>query len=136
MRREQIKAEPKCWTYDLGDGWAALSGKTDEDNDILSLEVARPNEYWFHSDGCPGSHVVLRAPEEWEGEPPREKLLAAASVAAYHSKARNTKQTKVCYTQARHVSKERGAKAGTVLVNHTKVIKVAPAIPAAPQETK
>ena len=44
------------WKYDLGDGWEAWAGKTAEDNDLLSLRVATPEDFWFHICGMSGSH--------------------------------------------------------------------------------
>jgi predicted ribosome quality control (RQC) complex YloA/Tae2 family protein len=43
-----------------------LAGKTDDDNDYLSLKLAHPNDYWFHVRGMPGSHVILRAKDNEE----------------------------------------------------------------------
>lgn len=103
-----------------------LVGATDADNDYLSIEVAQPDDWWFHVDKVPGSHVVLRAkPNE---EPSRETLRQAAAIAAYHSKARSAGIIPVHWTRARFVTKPRGAKAGTVSVKRGKVLKVRPDI--------
>ena len=37
-----------------------LIGRSNEGNDHLTLHLARPEDYWFHVHGTPGSHVVLR----------------------------------------------------------------------------
>jgi predicted ribosome quality control (RQC) complex YloA/Tae2 family protein len=117
----------RLYRYVLGDGWIVLAGRTDEDNDRLSLSLARPDDWWFHVRGMPGSHVVLQArPGE---EPPREVLRQAAAVAAYHSKARAGGVVAVSYTRARFVSKPRGAKPGTVEIRREEVLKVRPALP-------
>ena len=103
-----------------------LVGATDADNDYLSIKLAAPADWWFHADKVPGSHVILRARPD--AEPSRETLKQAAAVAAYHSKARNAGMIQVHCTRARHVSKPRGAKAGTVNVAHGTVLKVRPDI--------
>ncbi len=103
-----------------------LVGATDADNDYLSIKFAEPADWWFHADKVPGSHVILRARPD--AEPSRETLKQAAAVAAYHSKARNAGMTPVHCTRARHVSKPRGAKVGTVNVTHGSVLKVRPDI--------
>ena len=108
-------------------GWKVLAGKTDEDNECLSLKVARANDYWFHVHGVPGSHVVLQGPDR--EEPDRETLKAAAAVAAYHSKARNAGVVPVSFTRAQNVSKPRGAKLGTVQIRKETTINVRPALP-------
>jgi len=129
--KEYIPPQPKCWVYDAGDGWTIHAGKTDEDNDILSLSFARQNEHWFHVNGMPGSHVILRPPEGQEELVPERRLLEmAAAVAAWHSKARNAGTVSVTTTLARNVSKPKGAHAGLVEVCAVKNIKVRPALPA------
>jgi predicted ribosome quality control (RQC) complex YloA/Tae2 family protein len=103
-----------------------LAGATDADNDYLSSEIAEPDDWWFHADKVPGSHVILRARSD--AEPSRETLQQAAAVAAYHSKARNAGTVAVRCTRARYVSKPRGVKIGTVNVSRGSVLKVRPDI--------
>jgi len=119
-------AKPRIITYELPGGWMVFAGATDADNDYLSTEIAEPNDWWFHADKVPGSHVILRARPD--AEPSRETLKQAASVAAYHSKARNAGIVPVHCTRARHVSKPRGVKTGTVSVARGSTLKVRPDI--------
>jgi predicted ribosome quality control (RQC) complex YloA/Tae2 family protein len=118
--------KPRIFTYELPGGWVVLAGATDADNDYLSTELAAPDDWWFHADGVPGSHVILRA--KADAEPSRETLRQAAAVALYHSKARNAGLAPVHCTQARNVKKPRGVKAGTVHVTKGTVLKVRPDI--------
>jgi predicted ribosome quality control (RQC) complex YloA/Tae2 family protein len=113
--------------YRLSEDWTVLAGKTDADNDYLSLKAANPNDYWFHVRGMPGSHVILRAKDGVE--PDKAVLKEAAAIAAYHSKAKNGGITSVSCTMAKYVSKPRGAKAGTVTIKKESVLKVRPGIP-------
>ncbi len=119
--------EPDVWEYDLGDGWKAQAGKTDDDNDRLSLKTACANDLWFHVHGQPGSHVILQGPD---GEKPAAAVVkAAAAIAAWHSKMRTAGTVPVSCTEAKHVSKPRGAKPGTVSIKRQKTIKVRPGLP-------
>ncbi len=118
---------PRTYEYELPGGWVVLAGKTDDDNDILSLKVARPNDWWFHVRGMPGSHVILRVKPGHE--PDRTTIKQAAAIAAYHSKARNGGVVAVTYTRAKHVSKVKGAKPGTVRIRRETLCKVRPALP-------
>jgi predicted ribosome quality control (RQC) complex YloA/Tae2 family protein len=112
------------YEYELRGDWKVLAGKTDVDNDFLSLKMAKPNDYWFHVRGMPGSHVILRAkPNE---DPDRETLKRAAAVAAFHSKARNGGVVPVSCTMARYVTKPKGAKPGSVRIRKASVFKVRP----------
>ena len=113
--------------YGLPGGWKALVGKSDADNDFLSLKMAKPNDFWFHVRGMPGSHVVLRAkPDE---NPDRDILKCAAAVAAFHSKARKGGVVSVSCTRARYVTKPKGAKPGSVHIRKESVFKVRPGLP-------
>ena len=125
MRGEEI--QPDCWRYALPDGFEVLAGKTDADNDLLSLRTAKPNDLWFHVRGLPGSHVVLRHPED--EQPDNAMIKRAAAIAAWHSKARNAGTVPVCYTEAKHVGKPRGAKPGSVSIKREKIVKVRPTLP-------
>ena len=121
---------PRVVEYPLPGGWKVFAGRTDADNDRLSLSVARPRDWWFHVNGMPGSHVILQGPDDLEAD--RQTLEMAAAVAAYHSKARAGGVVPVSYTRAQYVSKPRGAKPGTVEIRHERILKVRPAIPPAP----
>jgi predicted ribosome quality control (RQC) complex YloA/Tae2 family protein len=121
--------EPRLWRYELPGGWEVLAGRNDQDNDHLSLKMAKPNDYWFHVRGLPGSHVVLRVPAG--EEPDNATVKAAAAVAAWHSRKREAKQVAVSCTRGRFVTKPRGAKPGTVEIRKEKVLVVRPAIPEA-----
>ncbi len=121
---------PGIRSYPIGDGWEVWVGRTDADNDTLSIKLARPDDYWFHVRGMPGSHVLLRARAGLE--PGRAVLDAAAAIAAYHSKARNGGVTPVACTRARYVTKPRGAKPGTVHIRKETVMKVRPQLPDPP----
>jgi predicted ribosome quality control (RQC) complex YloA/Tae2 family protein len=116
--------KPRILYYELPGGWNLLVGGTDADNDYLSLELAQPNDWWFHVDKLPGSHVVLRAKSA--EEPSKATLRQAAAVAAFHSKARNAGTVPVHYTRGRYVTKPRGAKPGTVNVARGEILKVRP----------
>lgn len=123
----EIPRPPSVWAYVLEDGWTAWAGRTARDNDRLSIKVARNDDWWFHVRGMPGSHVVLFVRDG--AEPPRSVLEAAAAIAAYHSKQREGGTVAVTGTRARHVSKPRGAKPGSVQIRKERVFKVRPAVP-------
>jgi len=100
-------------------------GQDDRSNDELSLKLSHPNDYWLHVNGMPGSHVLLRCGER-EMAVDKESIKEAASLAAYFSKMRNATKVAVHYCQAKHVSKPRGAKPGTVNIKQFSKIQVRP----------
>jgi predicted ribosome quality control (RQC) complex YloA/Tae2 family protein len=126
-RSDHRPPPPRVFEYKLPQGWIVIAGRTDEDNDRLSLRMAAPNDWWFHVRGQPGSHVILRVPTGQD--PDRSVLKMAAAIAAYHSKARQGGVVPVSATRARYVTKPRGAKPGTVQIRKEIVLKVRPALP-------
>jgi predicted ribosome quality control (RQC) complex YloA/Tae2 family protein len=110
------------------DGFEVLVGRGEEDNDVLTFEVAEPRDLWLHvAGGTPGSHVVVRNPDG--GEVPREVVEQAAAAAAWYSKARSAARVEVHVCRAADVSKPRGAPAGLVQLARWKSVRVRPALP-------
>jgi len=113
--------------YPLPGGWRILAGKSDQDNDTLSLKIARQNDIWFHVKGMSGSHVILQS--DTDDKPDKALVKMAASVAAWHSKGRTGGKVAVVYVQAKYVTKPKKAKSGTVQIRNEQVIMVKPALP-------
>lgn len=114
--------------YDLKGDWIVLVGKSELDNDYLSLEFAQAGDFWFHAAKVAGAHTLLLKKEGIE--PDKEILREAAALAAYHSKARNSKgKVEVSLTQAQWVTKPKRAPAGTVCIAREKTIFVGAALP-------
>jgi predicted ribosome quality control (RQC) complex YloA/Tae2 family protein len=111
--------------YQTSTGVTLWVGKTEADNDRLTLDCARPYDLWFHASQCPGSHVVMRFPHK-KFEPSKRELAEAASLAAYYSKARGSAKVPVSYTLRKYVRKPRGAKPGLVTIDNYKTIMVEP----------
>jgi predicted ribosome quality control (RQC) complex YloA/Tae2 family protein len=113
--------------YHLAGGWTILAGKTETDNDELSMRIAKQNDTWFHARGCPGSHVILHS--DHGNRPGKDLLKIAAGVAAWHSKARKAGKVPVSYTLAKHVSKPKQAEPGSVNIRNDRVLIVKPGLP-------
>lgn len=131
QRQDDLPAKYVPWRFRSKEGWDVLIGKSSDANDHLTLHIARPEDYWFHAHGCPGSHVVLRR-GKGANEPSKATLEEVASWAAFHSKARTAGKVAVIYTQKKYVRKPRGAKPGTVYVEREKMIMVRPVEPPRP----
>lgn len=107
------------------DGMTVLVGRTAEDNDILTLKLASPRDFWFHLAGDSGSHVVVRNPENLD-RLPRETERFAASLAAGYSKGRKGGRVSVHVCRCEDVSKPRGFPPGKVLLDRFKSVQVTP----------
>jgi predicted ribosome quality control (RQC) complex YloA/Tae2 family protein len=103
-------------------------GKDSKSNDLLSTKIAKQNDYWFHARGLPGSHVILRVDNPKEGVP-KNILNAAASIAAFYSKAKTAAMAPVSYTLRKYVRKKKGMEPGKVLISKEKVLLVKPELP-------
>jgi len=108
-------------------GFIIIAGRTNRDNDFISLKAAAQDDLWFHVRGMPGSHVLLRSTDG--SEPTKQLIEMTASVAVWYSKGRNGGVTPVSMTLARNVGKPSGVNAGTVCIKNEKVIKVRPQDP-------
>ena len=95
------------------DGMTVLVGRTARDNDVLSIKLASPRDFWFHVAGESGSHVVVRNPDKLDALP-RETKHFAAGLAAGYSKARRGGRVAVHMARAGDVSKPRGLAPGKV----------------------
>ena len=98
-------------------------GKSNTQNDWLTLKFAEPQDLWFHTKNIPGSHVILKTPD---GNASDADRLAAANLAAFYSKARQGSQVPVDYTQRKNVKKPRGAKPGLVIYEQNKTAYITP----------
>jgi len=107
------------------DGLVVLVGRTASDNDVLTVKLGAPQDFWMHVAGESGSHVVVRNPEGLD-RLPRDTLRFAAALAAGYSKARNAKRATVHVARCEDVHKPRGAPAGQVQLRRFTTVHVAP----------
>lgn len=108
----------------LIDGHQVLVGRGDAENDELTFTVAEPEDWWLHvAGGVPGSHVVVRNPEKLDALP-RDVLLRAAALAAWHSKARGRARVEVHLCRVADVHKRRGAPTGEVELRRWERVRV------------
>jgi predicted ribosome quality control (RQC) complex YloA/Tae2 family protein len=106
--------------YRTQDGLEIWVGKSDEGNDYLSTRLARGNDLFFHLEGYPGSHVVLRT--DGRLDPPAKSLLDACELAVHFSKLKNAGNADVHMAHIKDVKKPKGAKLGLVYVRGGKTI--------------
>lgn len=109
--------------YESSDGFTILVGRNNEQNDRLSLKTAAKSDIWLHTQKFPGSHTVIVTQGK---EPPESTLLEAATIAAYHSRARQSSGVPVDYTQVKNLKKPQGAKPGKVIYHVYNTVYVTP----------
>lgn len=112
--------------FSLENGTEIRVGRNNKENDYLTHRWARSMDHWFHAQGYPGSHVIVRSgPRDLH----LDEILCAAAIAAYYSKARNGTNIPVDYTRIKYVWKQKGAGAGKVHYTHEKTVFVDPKLP-------
>ena len=119
--------------YVLDSGDVVLVGRNAKQNDELTFRHASKHDLWLHARGVSGSHTVLRRTGK-KAMPPRPVLEEAASIAAYHSKARGSALVPVIVTERKYVRSPRKAPPGAVLVEREEVLIVPPRLPASSTE--
>lgn len=106
--------------YLSADGLEIWVGRSDEGNDHLTTRLARGKDLFFHVEGAPGSHVILRT--DGRDDPPSESLLDACELAVRYSKQKNAGSAQVHIVPIKNVTKPKGAKVGLVHVTGGKSV--------------
>jgi predicted ribosome quality control (RQC) complex YloA/Tae2 family protein len=125
-KKDELKNKFK--QYLIEGNYYLYVGRDSKNNDLLTTKFAKQNDYWFHARSVPGSHVVLRI-ENTKDPVPKNILKKAASLAAYHSKAKTSGLAPVSYTQKKYVVKKKGMDIGKVALLKEEVLLVKPEIP-------
>lgn len=106
------------------DGFDIYVGKNNTQNDYLTLKLANSSDIWFHTKNIHGSHTVIKL--GLDKDVPKTTIREAAEIAAYYSKARESSQVPVDFTQIKNVKKPGGARPGMVIYDHYNTIYVTP----------
>lgn len=106
------------------DGYEILVGRNNKQNDEVTIRMSYSTDIWLHTKNIPGSHTLIRT--NGSGEVPDSTILEAAQLAAYYSKAKNSAQVPVDYTQIKNVKKPNGAKPGFVIYEKNNTVYVTP----------
>ena len=109
--------------FQSAEGYAILVGRNNQQNDKLSLRIARGNDLWFHvGRGMAGSHVVVRLPKGKTAS--LETMLDAGTLAVYFSKGRDSTTAEALYTHAKNLRKPKGSLPGRVTVTGEKSLGI------------
>jgi predicted ribosome quality control (RQC) complex YloA/Tae2 family protein len=110
------------------EGWHVIIGRSNEGNDYVSHQLARPEDYWLHVHGAAGSHVVIRR-GKGKNEPSKQTIEEVASWAAFYSQARTAGKVPVIVTRKKYVRKPRKGPPGLALCTNEKTVMVRPQEP-------
>ncbi|MEG1800020.1 MAG: NFACT RNA binding domain-containing protein, partial [Synergistaceae bacterium] len=106
-QRNEVKLPPhKRFEFERSVVFAGLSAKG---NRYVTFKYAAANDLWFHAQGIPGAHVVLRFKDTPDDAFMSEMVMFCASLAAHYSKSGEDENIRVDYTERRHVSPIKGS---------------------------
>lgn len=120
--KKQVRNEPGI-RYAAPHDFTVIVGRNSKENDIVTFKIAKSRDLWLHAQGYPGSHVIIQSENR---EVPYETLLFAAQLAAAYSKAGQSDNVPVDYTQRKNVWKPKGAAPGAVYMTQQKTVYVTP----------
>ena len=116
--KEKHKNVKKLKSIRINDDWEIIIGRTSKENDKITTKIAKPNDWWFHTNSFHGSHIILRNFKK--KDLPEILIGICTSLSAYFSKAKKSSNVPVDYTQIRYVNKPRGSAPGFVIYTHQK----------------
>lgn len=123
-KKKKFQKKSSPMQFISSDGYTILVGRNNKQNDELTIKTAYSTDIWLHTKVIPGSHTIIRTNG---GEKiPDRTLLEAAELAAYFSKAKNSAQVPIDYTEVKNVKKPNGAKPGLVIYDYYNTVYVQP----------
>lgn len=123
-QKKQKQAASKPMHFVSSDGFDIYVGKSNMQNDYLTLKFANSSDLWFHTKNIHGSHTVIKL--GIDKDVPKSTIIEAAQIAAYYSKGRESSQVPVDFTQIKNVRKPNGSKPGMVIYDNYNTIYVTP----------
>jgi len=123
-KKTKKPTKPNVDRYLTENGIELVVGKNNLQNDYVTHKLGKRHEWWFHAKEMPGSHVVVRSSEDKLEE---LEIRAAANLAAYFSKGKDSSSVAIDYTQIKNLKKVPGMALGFVTYDTCKTIYIDPA---------
>lgn len=108
-------------TFRSSTGHQILVGKGPKENDILT-KSAKANDYWIHSAGSAGSHIIVPCTKEIRTQMPDTLLREAALLAIYYSKFKSDLAGETYIARKSQIKKQKGMPPGLWNVERCKTI--------------
>lgn len=123
---KKSKFSNKPMHYRIDKDTEVYIGKNNFQNEEVTFKIATGNDWWFHTKGIPGSHVVVKSTLT---ELPNEVFEIAGSLAAFYSKGRDMEKVEIDYIQKKHVKKVNGGAPGFVIYHTNYSLMATPRSP-------
>ncbi|WP_027186218.1 NFACT RNA binding domain-containing protein [Desulfovibrio inopinatus] len=102
--------------FKTDDDFMVLRGKNDKANHRLLSRLSSPFDLWFHVEGGPGAHVILKRDHPGQ-DVPRRSLEQAAVLAGLSSFRKNDAKAEVIVALVKNVRTVKGAAMGQASVD-------------------
>lgn len=122
-KKTKKATKPNVDRYLTESGVELVVGKNNLQNDYVTHKLGKRHEWWFHAKDMPGSHVLVRSSEDQLEE---LEIRAAANLAAYYSKGKESSSVAIDYTQIKNLKKVPGSASGFVTYDIYKTIYIDP----------
>lgn len=119
-KQKQLTPTKPYHEYISSAGIKIWVGKNAKANETLTFSFANGSDWWLHTEGYPGSHIVIKTSKGAEPDP--ETLQDAIQLALYYSKAKQHGEAEVCITQRKYVSRFGKGQIGKVQISKHKTI--------------
>jgi predicted ribosome quality control (RQC) complex YloA/Tae2 family protein len=110
------------------DGAMLFYGLSAKGNRYVTFKVAKADDLWFHAQGIPGAHVILRFTNAPDDETKTRVTRIAASCAAFYSGARDSGGVKVDCAPRRYVRAIQGGGTANVTYREFGTVIVDPSL--------
>jgi predicted ribosome quality control (RQC) complex YloA/Tae2 family protein len=115
-RKKAAVPLPPHKRFDLGYA-LVFAGLSSRGNRYVTFKLAASDDIWFHAQGVPGAHVILRFTSTPAEEEKDEAIKFCASIAAKYSRNGNSPGQRVDYTLRKFVSPIKGGEANVTYRN-------------------
>ncbi|MCD1147122.1 NFACT RNA binding domain-containing protein [Peptoniphilus sp. KCTC 25270] len=122
QKKKKKEKQRDFLSFETETGEKIYVGRNNRENGELTLKFARKDDLWFHVKSGPGSHVILRSPEE----PTKEAIEMAASLAAYYSRQKLSANVEIDYTERKYIKRHPLNQPGLVIYTDFQTIFVTP----------
>lgn len=124
-RKDKLPAAGRPLHYVSDEGVDFFVGKNNLQNEELDFKFASGNDWWFHTKGLPGSHVIVKT---GGAELSDRGFEQAAALAAYYSSAPKDGKCEVDYTLRKELKKPASYKPGMVIYHTNYSMVVTPSV--------
>lgn len=120
-RKKKKRKGPTLRRLTSPNGIEVLVGRSCQENDTITMNIAKPGDIWMHARGYPGAHVLLRSSQSADAMSV-DDMKFAADIAAFYSKGSALSKVDIIMADKKNISKPRGARPGQVTVHKEQVI--------------